>query len=72
MQCPICDGSARNRTPPDYDGIVVSCISCGNFEIASGYLDKLRALEPSERSEVLNKAKRLAKFASPSIDRRCF
>ena len=53
MQCPVCNSVARDRTPPDYDGIVVGCVSCGNFEIAPGYLDKLRALDPSARSEIL-------------------
>lgn len=72
MQCPVCDGSARDRTPPGYNGIVVGCVSCGNFEIANDCLDKLRALEPIVRSEALQKAKKFAKFASPSIDRRCF
>jgi len=72
MQCPVCNSLARDRTPPDYGGIVVGCISCGNYEIASGYLDKLRALDPSARNEVLRKAKHLAKFANPSIDARCF
>ena len=57
MQCPVCNGVARDRTPPDYDGIVIGCVSCGNYEIAPGYLDKLRALEPSARSEILRKAK---------------
>ena len=72
MQCPVCDGPARDRTPPDYDGIVVSCNSCGNFQIAGSYLGKLRALEPSARNEVLRNAKHFARFASPSIDERCF
>lgn len=72
MQCPVCDGVARDRSPPDYRGLVVGCISCGNYEIADGYLDKLRALSPGARSEVLRKAKHLAKFAGPRIDKRCF
>jgi len=45
-QCPVCDGSARDRTPPAFHGIVVSCATCGNYDIADEYLDKLRALEP--------------------------
>lgn len=72
MQCPICNGSARDRTPPDHHGMVIGCVSCGNFEIAGGYLDKLLALEPGARNEVLRKAKQLAKFGSPRIDGQYF
>jgi hypothetical protein len=72
MQCPVCDGSARDHTPPEFHGIVVRCATCGNFDIANEYLDKLRALEPAARREVLRKAKQLAKFAVPSINRWCF
>ena len=71
-QCPVCDGSARDRTPPEFYGIVVSCSTCGNYEIANEYLDKLRALEPASRREVLRKAEHLAKFGSPSINKWCF
>ncbi len=72
MQCPVCDGSARDHTPPEFRGIVVGCAACGNFEVADEYLDKLRALEPAVRREVLRKTKQLAKFARPSINKRCF
>jgi hypothetical protein len=72
MQCPICGSSARDHTPPGFRGIVVNCATCGNYEIAEAYLDKLRALESAARGEVLRKAKEHARFATPSIDRRCF
>jgi len=72
MQCPVCDGSARDHTPPEFHGIVVRCATCGNYDIADDYLDKLRALEPAARREVLRKAKQLAKLAGPSINRWCF
>lgn len=72
MQCPICNGVARDRTPPNHHGVVIGCVSCGNYEIADGYLDSLRTIDPSARSEVLRKAKQLAKFGSPRIDAQCF
>ena len=73
MQCPVCDGSATDHTPPEFHGIVVHCPTCGNYDIVGEYLDKLRALDPAARGEVLRKAKRLAKlFAGPSITRSCF
>ena len=71
MQCPVCDRPARDHTPPGFDGIVVGCNTCGNFDIANAYLDKLQALEPTARREALRKAKQFAKFARPSIDRPC-
>jgi hypothetical protein len=72
MQCPVCDGPARDHTPPGFDGIVVGCNTCGNYGIANAYLNQLRALEPAARREVLQKAKQLAKFARPSINKLCF
>ena len=71
-QCPVCDGSARDRTPPGFRGIVVSCATCGNYDIADEYLDKLRALAPPARHEVIRKAKEHAKFGGPSINGSCF
>lgn len=71
-QCPVCDGSARDRTTPGFRGIVVSCATCGNYDIADEYLDKLRALEAPARREVLRKAIQLARFTGPSINKPCF
>ncbi len=72
MRCPVCDNSARDHTPSEFHGIVVSCATCGNYDIADEYLDELRALETAGRLEVLRKAKQFAKFARPSINRHCF
>jgi hypothetical protein len=72
-QCPVCDGAAGNRTPPEFNGIVVHCATCGNYDIADEYLDKLRAFEPGARREVLQQAKQSAKFfTGPSINKECF
>ena len=71
--CPVCDGPARDHTPPEFRGIVVHCPTCGNYDIVGEYLDKLRALDPAARGEVLRKAKQLAKlFGGPSINGSCF
>ena len=72
MQCPVCDGSATDHTPPEFHGIVVHCPTCGNYDIVGEYLDKLRALAPPARHEVLRKAKEHAKFGGPSINGSCF
>jgi hypothetical protein len=72
MQCLVCDGSATDHTPPEFHGIFVRCNTCGNYDIANEYLDKLRALAPDVRHEVLRKAKQIAKLGSPSINMRCF
>jgi hypothetical protein len=72
MRCVVCDESARDHTPPEFHGMVISCAKCGNYDIADDCLDQLRALQPSERLEVLRKAKQLAKFARPSISGHSF
>jgi len=72
MQCPVCGGPATDHTPPEFDGIVVGCNTCGNYSIADGYVDKLRALAPDVRREILRKSKQIAKFARSSIYRLFF
>lgn len=72
VQCLVCGGPARDRTPPGFEGLVVGCPSCGNYAVAAGCLDKLKALDPDGRREILRKAKQLARFASPSINQQYF
>ena len=72
MQCPVCGGAATDHTPPEFDGIFIGCNTCGNYSIADGYVDKLRAIAPDMRGHVLLKAKQIARFARPSIDKLCF
>jgi len=72
MQCPVCGSPATDHTPPQFDGIFINCNTCGNYSIAAGYVDKLCAFAPDVRRSVLLKAKQIARFARPSIDRLCF
>ena len=69
MQCPVCGGPATDHTPPEFDGIFINCNTCGNYSIAGGYIDKLRAFAPEVRRDVLWKAKQIAKFARPLINK---
>ena len=34
MKCLVCAGAASDRTPPNFDGYVIECPSCGNYEVA--------------------------------------
>ena len=42
MQCLVCAGEARDRTPQNFDGYVIECPSCGNYEVAGGAGDRLQ------------------------------
>jgi hypothetical protein len=72
MQCPVCGGSATDHTPPGFDGIIVGCATCGNYVVADRHIDRLRALRPDLRREVLRKAKQSATFSRPVINESCF
>jgi hypothetical protein len=74
MQCLICEGSAQNITPtggPDY--VVVRCPGCGDFEVASSALGRLKELDRESREQSLRKAKRFAATGTrPIITSICF
>jgi len=55
--CEICADQARDRTPPGYDGVTISCPTCGNYSIAGSVRNKFRQLSPDERRKALQKAK---------------
>jgi hypothetical protein len=61
MDCPIC-GAVAERMAATIDGLSVFCPMCGEFDIASAVLatGQLRKLEPEQRGDVLDKAKRSA------------
>ena len=54
--CEICGDQARDRTPPGYDGVTVSCTTCGNYSIAGSVRNKFRELSLDERRKALQKA----------------
>ena len=56
MQCLVCTGEARDLTPQNFDGYVIGCPSCGNYEVAGGAWEKFRKASQEERSAALGKA----------------
>jgi hypothetical protein len=61
MQCSVCAAPASNITPGDFDGLVVRCPHCHDYEIAGTVMDKFLRLQLSERMDVLRKAQAQAK-----------
>ena len=61
MACPVCErGGAENRTPPDFDGLIIRCRRCGGYKIAGTVMDRFAGLDAQQRQEVFDKAQRLA------------
>jgi predicted RNA-binding Zn-ribbon protein involved in translation (DUF1610 family) len=61
MDCPICGASAQ-QIPIANDGLSISCPTCGEYDVARAVVAtrQLQELEPEQRSDVLDKAKRSA------------
>jgi hypothetical protein len=73
MQCLVCAGEANDLTPRNFDGHVVGCPSCGNYEVAGGAWDRLQNASQPERAAALAKAASLKGFARwPTIKSICF
>ena len=70
MACPVCDrGGAENRTPPDFDGLIVRCSPCGGYTITGSVMGRFARLDAEQRREVFDKARRLAQpDGHPVID----
>jgi hypothetical protein len=60
MLCSVCGAPAKNIAPGDFDGLIVSCTHCREYEIAGTVVNKLLRLSLSERQDVLEKARRQA------------
>ena len=45
MQCETCAAPADDLTPGDFDGLVIRCKHCGEYEIAGTVLNALLRLE---------------------------
>jgi len=73
MQCLVCAGEARDRTPQNFDGYVIECPICGNYEVAGGAGDRLKNASMQDRAAALAKAKSLKGVARwPTIKNICF
>ncbi|MBX9861254.1 MAG: hypothetical protein K2Y42_00760 [Hyphomicrobium sp.] len=60
MQCSVCGAEAENLTSGDFDGLVVRCKRCGEYEVADAVLNELLRLDFDARVTALETAKRAA------------
>jgi hypothetical protein len=60
MQCSVCGAEAENLTSGDFDGLVVRCKRCGEYEVADAVLNDLLRLDFDARMAALDAAKRAA------------
>jgi hypothetical protein len=67
MQCLICTGAARDATPAGFDGIVVLCPTCGDYEVADSALKRFRNASVAERDAALRKARSFQTGIRPTI-----
>ncbi len=61
MSCPVCGANAEQITST-IDGVSIVCPMCGEYDISSSVLttEQWQRLEPEERCDVLDEAKRSA------------
>jgi hypothetical protein len=57
MQCAVCGAEAEDLTPGDFDGVIVGCKRCGEYEVADGALNDFLRLDYDARVAVLDRAK---------------
>jgi hypothetical protein len=73
IPCPVCEDPARNRTPADFDGLIIRCDKCRDFDVSGTALGKLQKLDLVDRIDVLRKAQELAApGVRPAITYACF
>ena len=61
MNCPVCGANAEQIMSAT-DGVSIVCPMCGEFDVASSVMatGQLQRLEPDQRGDVLDKARRSA------------
>jgi len=73
MKCLVCASEARDRTPRNFDGYVIDCPSCGNYEVAGGAWERFQNASKQEWAAALAKAASLKGVARwPTIKNICF
>ena len=73
MKCLVCAGEAWDRTPRNFDGYVIECPSCGNYEVAGGAWERFQNASKQEWAAALAKAASLKGVARwPTIKNICF
>jgi len=73
MKCLVCASEARDRTPRNFDGYVIDCPSCGNYEVAGGAWERFQNASKQEWAAAQAKAASLKGVARwPRIKNICF
>jgi len=73
MQCPVCEGSAKEITPLSLDGVSLDCPTCAHFDVTSNAVRKLEGLDTEGRRGALTKAIRFwTDDPRPCISTACF
>jgi hypothetical protein len=68
MQCPVCSNQAVDIGPKGFDGKVLRCPQCKDYEISGSFLLKFLAWSREDRGLALAKARQLAAAGGrPSI-----
>lgn len=68
MQCAVCGAEAEDLKRGDFDGIVVGCKHCGEYEVPDTVLNGFLRLDYDRRVAALEAAKREAALGRrPSI-----
>lgn len=67
MQCPVCRGQAQNLTPNTMDGVVVSCVQCGDYRITGVAFHGFMRLQAEKRAAALQAAKLTSRSGWPMI-----
>jgi hypothetical protein len=71
-QCLVCTGAAKDLTTPGFDGRIVGCLNCGNYEIAGSAWQRFRNASQDERLAALKKGKAFQTLSRPTITSTCF
>ena len=67
----VCTGAATDITLAGFEGIVVRCPNCGDYEVADSALRRFQTASLSERGAALRKAKSLKTTGRPTITTTC-
>ena len=68
MDCPIC-GAIAEQIWTTIAGVTIICPMCGEFDVASSVVatGQLQKLEPDQRGDVLDKARRSAQPGARAV-----
>jgi len=72
VNCPVCKCAAVDIGRKDFDGKVIRCANCKDYEISGQRMLVFLAADAEHRADALAKAKRFARPGQrPLIDSRC-